>query len=125
MSRGITLKPKSDRVRVKLSLPGDTPGLVAALHVLSRAGLLAPNTVSQYQLPCPRCGRMTCVSKRQYYDNFPPWGVCAQCRVDWVCDHPDWSWSLPDLAAANAEFAESWAKFFTRLRAAKRKAGQS
>ena len=91
---------------------------------LVQAGLLPENAISKYQLPCPRCTRMTGVSGQDYYDQRQP-SICTQCRSEWIVNHPDWSWSLPDLAAANAEFAGSWAKFFVRLRAAKRKAGQS
>jgi len=77
-----------------MSLPGDTPELVDALHALSAAGLLPPNHIAdghqivhgvvvfdtraaQRFAPCPRCGRDTAIERNQ-----PP-TVCTGCRADY------------------------------------------
>jgi hypothetical protein len=66
------------RVVPKLRLPGDTPGLLAALHALTRAGLLAPNTYAADVVakPCPRCGRNTATWRDVKVS------VCTACRVE-------------------------------------------
>jgi hypothetical protein len=66
----------------KTRLPGDTPGLVRALHALSAAGLLEPNCVARGErmAPCPRCGRPTAV-----WRDVPP-GVCTGCRAEYHRD---------------------------------------
>lgn len=78
------------QIRPQTRLPGDTPAIIDALHALSRAGLLPANTVSYYSMPCPRCGRLTSVSRSQYLDCWPPPSVCNRCRAEWIRDHPDW-----------------------------------
>jgi hypothetical protein len=78
----------------KCRLPGDTPGLVRALHALNDAGLLKPNCygVNETTRPCPRCGRLTAVWRWT-----PPWvsvarSVCTGCRVE------EMAFMVPDLA---------------------------
>lgn len=77
-------------VRPRLRMPGDTPELIEQLHLLSRAGLLPPNTVGCWAMPCPRCGRMTGVTYEQQRDCWPPVSVCGRCRSEWIREHPDW-----------------------------------
>ena len=77
----------------KTRLPGDTPGLVRALHVLNDAGLLKLNCYgsSETARPCPRCGRLTAVHRWT-----PAWvtvalSVCTGCRVEQLAFmHPDY-----------------------------------
>jgi hypothetical protein len=66
----------------KTWLPGDTPGLVRALHALSEAGLLEPNihAADVRTRPCPRCGRATVV-----WGGIPP-SVCTGCRAEYHRD---------------------------------------
>jgi hypothetical protein len=66
----------------KTWLPGDTPGLVRALHALSAANLLEANTYAAdaRTRPCPRCGRATAVWRGQ-----PP-SVCTGCRAEYHRD---------------------------------------
>lgn len=61
------------------SLPGDTRALVGALHQLSESGALPPNKVTPGwpQGLCPRCGRLTAVTR---WGDIPT--VCTGCRAE-------------------------------------------
>jgi hypothetical protein len=79
------------RVVPKLRLPGDAPGLLAALHALTRAGLLPSNIYAADAVakPCPRCGRNTATWRDVKVS------VCTACRAERLAE------SAPSLGEWN------------------------
>jgi hypothetical protein len=81
----------SRRIVPKLRLPGDEPGQLAALHALSKAGLLALNNhaADAWVKPCPRCGRDTATWRDVKVS------VCTACRAERLAE------SAPSLGEWN------------------------
>ena len=84
------------RVVPRSTLPGDTPVVIAMLHLLSESGMLQQNALadSQRTAACPRCGRQTAVLWKQ-----PP-TVCTGCRVGHLSTGGQFSSAVHEDAAA-------------------------